>query len=579
MQNRKTQKSRFIILCIEIVVATLAIMYYSCHSGYVVRTGIKTVLLIDTIEHIIHAPLKFLPTSKEWIGYGVLYSFTAALVLYYNYNHRKHLRPNEENGTAQWNEEYRAFAQTYTDKKKVGTGSNNMILTKHIYLSMDTLKTQRNNNIVCFGSAGTGKSRYLIKPNILQANASFVVTDPSGELLEATGDFLVNEGYEIRVLNLNDMEHSNRYNPFRYIHKQEDVSKMITALIKNTTPPDSQHGDPFWEKAETALLEALCFYIIETFDPDGRSFATIMELLRLAAAPEGQPSTLDLMFAELAKKHPDHVAVKAYGVYKSAGDGKTADSIRVICQSRLGKFNLDAVDKLTSTDNFHLEDVGDKKVAIFVLLSEAETTFSFLASMLFTQLFDTLYRHAKEDCPNKRLKVPVRFLLDEFANIGEIPDFPARLATMRKYGISCTIILQSISQIKKMYKENWEDVLNNCDSTLFLGGSGKDTTDYVSDILGKETIRTTNTSSSNGTSGNSSTSYNATGRELMTAAELRMLDNRSCIYILRGVYPFLEQKYDYTKHPNYHLTADADPTLRFDVEKYFKNQKRRAQNR
>ncbi|MGN0710257.1 MAG: VirD4-like conjugal transfer protein, CD1115 family [Anaerovoracaceae bacterium] len=445
-----------------------------------------------------------------------------------------------------------------------------MILSKDVVLSMNTRKTMRNNNILVIGGSGTGKSRFMIKPNMLQANSSFVITDPSGELLESMGGFLKEKGYEVRVFNLSQMEHSNCYNPFHYIRNQEGVLSMINALIKNTTPKGSSTNDPFWEKSETALLQAICFFLIAECNPDEQNFSSVMKLLRCVDAGEGsenRESVLDVLMDELREKDPEHIALRAYAVFKSAGGGKTAQSILISCQTRLQMFNLQAISNLTNTDNIDLKSVGDKPTALFCVTKVEDTTFNFLVALLYTQLFETLYDHAKTDCPGLRLPIHVRFLLDEFANIGTIPEFNEKLATMRKHEISCTIVIQALSQLKTMYKDDWEVIVGNCDTLLFLGGSDATTLDYISKKLGKETIRAKNTSRSFGRQGSSSTSFNTTGRELMQPDEISSMDNMNCIVFIRGEAPFYSVKYDYPKHPNYNMTGDADDNKLFDIQK------------
>ncbi len=563
--NNRQMKRRYVILSVALY-AIIAL--YFCHYGYLVGDGSGDLyLLFEAVNHLLSHPFQIFPLRWKYLGMGLLAGLFAPLMLQTEYMRRRSLRPQTEYGSAKWNEDIKGFRKRYADLPLLGSGSPNMILTKEVYLSMDTRKTDRNCNILCVGGAGTGKSRGLIKPNILQANSSFVITDPSGELLESTGEYLREQGYEIKVFNLSDMEHSDQYNPFRYIRSQAGVLTMITALIKNTTPKDSRTNDPFWEKAETALLEALCFYAIAVLPPEERNFSTVMRLLRLGAAEEGQPSVLDGLFDNLAQRDPQHIAIKSYAVYKSAGGGKTAQSILITCQTRLQAFNLDAIQALTDTDSLDLGSIGNQKTALFCVTPVADPSFNFLVSMMYSQLFETLYHHAETECSGNRLPVPVRFLLDEFANIGTIPHFSQMLATMRKYDISCTIILQSLSQIKALYKDEWEVLAGNCDSFLFLGGSDKSTLEYVSHKLGKETIQAVSSSRSKGRQGSYSTSSNKMGRELMTEAELQTMDNKNCIYILRGMDPFFATKFDLTKHPNYSQCGDADGSKRYDVQK------------
>lgn len=546
----------------------LLVILYFCHLGHLKQTAeASPMLILEAAEHMLSDPLQLFPTDANMLITGLSVGTLVPLVTYTDYLRHRDLRPNKESGSANWNEDLKGFRKKYTDKPLQGAGSPNMILSKNIFLSMDTWKTNRNCNVMCIGAAGTGKSRGLIKPNILQANCSYVITDPSGELLDSMGGFLCGQGYEIRVFNLADMSHSDTYNPFRYIHNDEGVLTMITSLIKNTTPDGSHSSEPFWERAETALLEAVCFYVREMYDPEFQNFSTVMELLREAEAPEGKLSLLDARFDLFCKDHPQHVAVKSYAVYKAAGGGKTAQSILITCQTRLHTFNLSAVSGLTATDTLDLGTVGDKKVALFCITPAADTTFNFLASLMYTQLFDVLYHHAETECEGRRLPVHVRCLLDEFANIGTIPNFPQRLSTMRKYEISCTIILQALSQIKSAYKEEWEVIISNCDSFLFLGGTDKTTLEYISQTLGKETIRSMTTQQTKGRQGSYSMSYSKTGRDLLTTDELRVMDNKNCIYLLRGVPPFFTEKYNLLKHPNYSLCGDSDESMRYAVTK------------
>lgn len=409
--------------------------------------------------------------------------------------------------------------------------------------------------------------RFFVKPNLLQANCSYVITDPSGELLETMGTYLERMGYEVRVFNLVQMDHSFCYNPFNYIRDDNGVLTMITALIKNTTPEGKSSNDPFWEKAETALLQALCFYLQSECNPEDRNFTNVMKLLRCAEVREGQEdydSTLDIMFKDLKAKDPEHIAVRQYAVFKQAA-GKTAQSILVSCSVRLTVFNMQSIANLTGTDSVDLASLGDRKVALFCITPTADTTFNFLIAMMYTQLFETLYHRAETSCKGKRLPVHVRFLLDEFANVGTIPDFPQKLSTMRKYEISCSIIIQALSQLKAMYKDDWEVLVGNCDSRLFLGGADETTLKYISNSLGKETIRAISNSRSWSKQGSYSQNFNKTGRELMTEYELSVMPNNNCVLFIRGEHPFYCTKYPLEKHPNYKKSGDANDKYLYDV--------------
>lgn len=601
--NRKKQRRNYIIAEIFIY---LLVIFIACHVTKSTKEGIYA--LLDGLEHLTQHPLDIFPIDFAAIRPAFLLGLLPALLLYTDYLRRRDLRPSVEKGSAQWNEDIKEYNQHYAEMtlkvhkpirklvdflckipvlgwlfKKIWKGlsksfgvldrspqSKNMIFSNDIYMSMDTRKTRRNNNVLVIGGSGTGKSRFVVKPNMLQANCSYVITDPSGELLETMGGYLKNMGYEIRVFNLVQMDHSNTYNPFNYVRNEEGILTMINALIKNTTPKGSSPSDPFWEKAETALLQACCFYLQSECNPEDRNFSSVMKLLRCASAIEGQEnvdSTLDIMFNDLKAKDPEHIGVLSYAVFKSAGGGKTAQSILISCQTRLQTFNLTAIKNLTNTDNIDLGSIGDKKVALFCTTPVVDSTFNYLVALMYTQLFETLYYHAETQCKGMRLPVHVRFLLDEFANIGTIPEFDKKLATMRKYEISCTIIIQALSQLKAMYKDEWEVIVGNCDSLLFLGGSDETTLKYISGKLGKQTIRSINTSRSHGKQGSYSLSYNKDGRELMTQDELSNMDNINCILFIRGLYPFFSTKFALESHPNYKLTGDAKDEFKFDVKK------------
>lgn len=607
--NRTKQKRSYTLMGFGI---WFLIVFLFLHLGYLAGQTEEFTpdLIIQALDHCMLFPFTIFPINSEYLVKGLVVGSLAPLLMHTEYLKKRDLRPTVENGSAKWNEDIQKYNNQYAEMEfgwpdafnrgilhkvkniliklnkvltKVpligtlwnmiaakavkksghptcGTGSKNMIFTKEISMSMDTRKTRRNNNVLVIGGSGTGKSRFMVKPNMLQANCSFVITDPSGELLETEGAFLEQMGYEVRVFNLVQMEHSNCYNPFHYVRDQAGVLIMINALIKNTTPKGSSSSDPFWEKAETALLQAIAFFLVSECSVEDQNFSNVMKLLRCAKCNEGQEdvdSTLDIMFKDLAEKDPEHIAVQSYAVFKSAGGGKTAQSILISCQTRLQHFNLDAIKNLTSTDNIDLGSVGDKKVALFCITPSADTTYNFLVALLYTQMFETLYFHAETQCKGKRLTNHVRFLLDEFANVGTIPDFSQKLATMRKYEISCTIIIQALSQLKAMYKDDWEVLVGNCDSFLFLGGSDATTLEYVSKKLGKETIRAVNNSRSFGKQGSSSTSWNKTGRELMTPDELGVMDNTNCVLFIRGLYPFFCKKYPLEKHPNVEFSGDG----------------------
>ena len=519
------------------------------------------------IEHLKTSPFSFTfggQTLSILFLVTIVYAF---IILWFTVDYQRHKQtmPGRENGSAKFETDLDTYNKTYTDPygSKSNNGPRNMILTQDVFLNMDTRKTLRNNNVLVVGGSGAGKSRFMVKPNILQANCNYVITDPAGELLSTTGKFLENQGYEVKVFNLVEMAKSDQYNPFEYIRDDLGVLMMINCLIKNTNPDGKSGGDPFWEKSETALLQALCFYLIKYCPKHQQNFTSVMKLLRAAEVDENNPamkSKLDRIFDEVAIRDPNSIALKQYLTFKM-GAGRTLKSILISCSVRLTVFNLKQVENLTKKDTLDLGSLGFGKKALYVIIPAADSTYNFLVSMMYSQLFETLYFIAETKCAGQRLETPVRFLLDEFANIGTIPEFTKKLATMRKYEISCTIILQNLAQIKTMYKDDWESIVGNCDSFLFLGGQEQGTLEYISKELGKGTIVVRSRGMSEGKSKSSSQNYSKSGRELMTPDELARMSTKQCVLIIRGLNPFLGNKYEYTKHPNYKLTGDANKDL------------------
>ena len=530
-------------------------------------------VLSHGFSNLFSNPFDIFPLSASAFKYIGLLTIVVAFIvmaLYVNQQKNHVDMPGKESGSAKWYSDMDKYNKRYTDPKgtKDHNGPNNMILSNDVFLNMDTKKTRFNNNVLVIGGSGSGKSRFFVKPNILQANCNYVVTDPAGEMLASMGTFLENQGYEIRVFNLVEMDKSHCYNPFKYIRKDEDVLTMIDCLIVNTTPPNTKGGDQFWVKSETALLQALCFYLIEKCVPEEQNFGSVMELLRLAEVDENNPdrqSPLDVMFSKLKAENPSSMAVKSYDIFKM-GAGKTLKSILISCGVRLQVFNLQAVANLTNVDTIDLASIGtgDGKKALFVITPQASETYNFLVSMLYSQLFETLYFEGNKLIEqDKSFKHEVRFLLDEFVNIGQIPQFTKKLATMRKYGISCSIIIQNVAQIKALYEKDWETIIGNCDSMIFLGGLEYSTLEYISNIMGTQTIRTRNEGRSRGKNSSSSLNYQRTQRKLMNPDEVGNMDNSMCIIKIRSLDPFFTKKYDYPKHPNYHLTGDADISQRY----------------
>lgn len=602
------------------------------------------------MRHMATRPFEILPLPNGYIGNMLLIAFIgglAALMLYLDAQIKKHDNPDTVLGGEKILSDLRLYNKRFSDPigKTTNDGPNNVILCKELYMAMANEVTKRNLNALIIGGSGSGKSFMYIGPNILQMNASFVVTDPSGGLCQGYGKILEYMGYHVKCFNISNMDKGNHYNPFNYIHSDKDIEILVTTLISNTTPPDKKGGDPFWEKSETALLVALIAYLYHYTDKRLQNFSNVMRLLRAAEIDENdstQKSPLDDMFDEVAQKDPDGFAINQYKTFKM-GAGKTLKSILISCATRLQAFDLEDVMNLTDTDDIDLDSIGDEKTALFIILPTGEKTFNFLASMMYSQLFQRLYGYAetsaeysqivmdsdhqvvktfRADSPNKkekakkdaksffkrakagtllyneyydwwevrtaqnelvlhrgskeeaekafvklkhgsivdnatrenhgqRLPIHVRLLLDEFANIGKIPDFPEKVATIRKYELSVSIVLQSLTQLKNLYKDNWEELSGNCDATLYLGG-GADTssTKWISELLGKETRIVMNTSFSKG---GGSTSYNRQGVELISPAELRTMDEDKCVIFIRSLPGYMGYKYKATEHPMWPL--------------------------
>ena len=432
-------------------------------------------------------------------------------------------------------------------------------------------KYARNKNILVIGGSGSGKTRFFCKPSLLQTHSSYVVTDPKGTLLLEIGSFLVRKQYRIKCLNLINFKKSMKYNPLSYIRSEKDILKLVNALIMNTKGEGEKSSEDFWVKAERLYYSALIGYIWYEAPEEERNFTMLLDLINASEARENDEnyqSPVDILFAKLAEKEPDHFAVRQYRKFKMAA-GKTLKSILVSCGARLAPFDIKELRDLMETDELELDTLGDEKTALFVILSDTDSTFNFVAALMYSQLFNLLCDKA-DDFYGGRLPVHVRLILDEFANIGQIPNFDKLIATIRSREISASIILQSQSQLKTIYKDAADTIAGNCDSTLFLGGKEKSTLKEISELLGKETIDLSNQSENRGSQVSYGLSYQKLGKELMSQDELAVMDGGKCIYMLRGVRPFLSEKYDLTKHPNYKYTADADPKNLFDMERYMK---------
>ena len=497
------------------------------------------------------------PFSITYTPYTLrcVFTFTIAYVLGIGiyYSQKRNYRRGVEHGSAKWGDTA-SICKRYRDKRY----TQNLILTQNFRMGLDCYKHKRNLNVLVVGGSGAGKSRAYAVVNIMQCNCSMVITDPKGELLRKTGGLLEREGYEVRVFDLINPETSFCYNPFAYVRDDKDVLKLINNLIRNTTPKGAQSSDPFWEKSETALLQALMLYLLHEAPPEEQNFSMIMEMLGSAQVKEDDEeyqSPLDILFERLEMRNPESIAVKQYAICKQAA-GKTAKSILISVGVRLAAFNLKQIANLTCTDELDLYSIGEKKVALFCCIPDADTSLNYLVGMIYSNLFQTLYYVADRKYHGK-LPIPVHCIMDEWPNVALPDDFDKLLATMRSRAISCSIIIQNIAQMKALFKDSWESLIGNCDEFLYLGGNEKEGHKYVSELLGKETLDTNTYGQTKGRSGSYSVNFQQSGRELLTPDEVRLLDNRKAVLLVRGERPILDEKYDLHKHVNVKYTEDG----------------------
>ena len=497
---------------------------------------------------------------------GVAAALLIRLAVYVKGKNAKKFRKNLEYGSARWGKP--EDIAPYVDPKF----ENNVILTRTERLMMSNRpkdpKTARNKNVLVVGGSGSGKTRFFIKPNLMQLHSSYVVTDPKGSIAVECGKLMLRNGYKVKIFNSINFKKSHHYNPFAYIHSEKDILKLVTTLIANTKG-DGKSGDDFWQKAETLLYTALIGYIHYEAPEEEQNFATLIEFINAMEVREDDETfenNVDLAFKELASREPNHFAVRQYKKYKLAA-GKTAKSINISCGARLAPFDIQELREITMYDELELDTLGDRKTALFLIMSDTDSTFNFLISMIYSQLFNLLCEKA-DDVYGGRLPVHVRCLIDECANIGQIPNLEKLMATIRSREISACLVLQAQSQLKALYKDNADTIIGNCDSSIFLGGKEPGTLKELNQALGKETIDTFNTGESRGREVSHSLNYQKLGKDLATIDELAVLDGGKCILQLRGVRPFLSDKYDITKHPNYKYLSDANPRNAFDIEKY-----------
>jgi len=546
MRQDKLSKSNLILYALGLVpVLWAALLVSPTLSG-----GLPEILA--NLTAAISNPLNIViveDTAKCILIFVAAYGLGLGIYLSTARNYRR----REEHGSAKWGNSS-TINKKYMDKEK----SENKLLTQNVCIGLDGRKHRRNLNVLTVGGSGSGKTRFYAKPNVMQANTSFVVLDPKGEILRDTGELLKAKGYEIKIIDLINMEKSHCYNPFVYLHNDNDVQKLVTNLFKNTTPKGSQTNDPFWDQAAIILLLALVFYLKYEAPEDEQNFPMVMEMIRAAEVREDNDdfqSPLDELFDRLEANDSNHIALKYYRNYRS-GSAKTLKSIQISLVSRLEKFNLSSLAGITQTDELELYSIGEKKAAIFAVIPDNDSSFNFIIGMLYTQLFQQLYYQA-DYIHGGRLPVHVHFVMDEFANVALPDDFDKLLSTMRSREISVSIIIQNLAQLKALFEKQWESIVGNCDQFLYLGGNEQSTHEYVSKLLGKETIDTNTYGQSKGRNGSYSTNFQISGRELLTPDEVRMLDNKYALLFIRGERPIMDEKFDILKHPNVALTADG----------------------
>ena len=534
------------------VLLAIPVLWLAAILAYSYADDITLFTLLERATELMNHPFAVRwteHTPKFLLGGMLVYSFTVALYL----STRENRRPGEEHGSAHWGDPKQLNAK-YRDKDPF----QNTILTQNVRMGLNGKKHRRNLLQIVIGGSGAGKTRFFCKPNLMQANCSFLVTDPKGETMRAVAPLLLAKGYVIKVFDLIDTDHSDAFNPFPYLKDDKDAMKLVNNLIKNTTPKNSSNNDPFWEKSEIALDTALILYLLHEAPPEEQNFEMVMYMIENGGAREDDDdfqSPLDMLFEALEEEEPDHVAVREYKIFKQAA-GKTAKSILISAAVRLSAFILPQITRITSRDDMELGLMGERKQAVFAIIPDNDSTFNYLVGMLYTCAFQALYYQA-DKVHQGALPVPVRLMMDEFCNVSLPDDFGKLQATMRSRNIMSTIVLQNISALKALFKDDWEGLMGNADTLVYLGGNEQSTHKYISELLGKETLDTRNRSVSRGSHGSSSVSYQQTGRELMTPDEVRTLDNDYALLFIRGERPVMDKKYDILKHPYIKLTEDG----------------------
>jgi type IV secretion system protein VirD4 len=548
--NRQENNKTLIILFISAVpvIIWLALIIAGCYEQ-----DIKLFELLDRLTVAVNNPTHIV-FNEYSLKAVLIFLFLYAMGIGVYFSSRENRRPGEEHGSARWGN-VKSIVRRYEDKND----SSNIILTQNMRLGLNAKKHRRNLNVLVVGGSGAGKTRFYAKPNLMQCNTSFIVADPKGEMLRSIAPLLIENGYDIKVFNLIEPENSDGYNPFVYIRKDEDVIRLISNLIQNTTPKNAQQNDPFWEKSEIALDSALMLYLLHEAPPEEQTFEMLMFLIENAATVEddedGYQSPVDILFNGLEEEKPEHIAVKQYKIFKQAS-GKTAKSILISAAVRLAAFNLPEIAKMTSYDNLDIGSLGERKRAIFCVIPDNDNSFNYIVGMLYTQAFQALYFNADSNHGGE-LPVPVHIVMDEFANVALPDNFERILATMRSRRISVSIIIQNMAQLKALFKDSWENITGNCDTLLYLGGNEQSTHEYISKMLGKETIDTRTRGITKGQHGSSNTNYQNAGRELLTLDEVRLLDNSNALIFIRGERPLIDKKFDILSHPNIAKTADG----------------------
>ena len=566
VNRQENQKTIYILLGIlSVFVIWLALMVAGCYEE-----NIKLFELLDRLTASMNNPMHI--TLNEYSLKAVLiFLFLYAMGIGVYFSSRENRRPGEEHGSARWGN-VKSVVKRYMDRDSY----KNIILSQNMRLGLNAKKHRRNLNVLVVGGSGAGKTRFYAKPNLMQCNTSFIVADPKGEMLRSIAPLLIENGYDIKVFNLIEPENSDGYNPFVYIRKDEDVIKLISNLIQNTTPKNASQNDPFWEKSEIALDSALMLYLLHEAPPEEQTFEMLMFLIENAATVEdedesGYQSPVDILFQGLEDEKPEHIAVRQYKIFKQAS-GKTAKSILISAAVRLAAFNLPEIAKMTSYDNLDIGTLGERKRAIFCVIPDNDNSFNYLVGMLYTQAFQALYFNADNNHGGE-LPIPVHIVMDEFANVALPDNFERILATMRSRRISVSIIIQNMAQLKALFKDSWENITGNCDTLLYLGGNEQSTHEYISKMLGKETIDTRTRGITKGQHGSSNTNYQNAGRELLTLDEVRLLDNSNALIFIRGERPLIDKKFDILSHPTIAKTADgkAVPYTHSKSEKYLRN--------